>query len=99
MADNVFGLCVRAGWRDEVLSTRGERGAGYKTSNLPVTPPDAKPVLLAGVLFTMSFSSFLSTVTVSLCFLKFFHFYLLPNVMYVLYIFYTHQLSAVKVVY
>ncbi|MDD3773308.1 MAG: hypothetical protein PHC38_11730 [Weeksellaceae bacterium] len=50
MQPNVLGICVRAGWRDEVLSTRGERCAGDKTSNLQVTPPDAKPVL--GVRFS-----------------------------------------------
>ncbi|MGB4655528.1 MAG: hypothetical protein WBH98_08860, partial [Bacteroidales bacterium] len=43
---NGFGLYIRAGLREEVLSTRGERtGASYKGSSLHVTPPDAKPVL------------------------------------------------------
>jgi len=30
-------------------------GAGYKTSNLHVTPPDAKPVLAAGIYFVILF--------------------------------------------
>jgi len=35
---NGFGLCIRAGWRDEVLSTRGERRCGLQNFKFATHP-------------------------------------------------------------
>ena len=39
---NGAGLCVRAGWRAQPCQSETNARAGYKTSKLHVTPPNAK---------------------------------------------------------
>ena len=54
IAANVLGLCVRAGFQSTKLQVIPKIQLKHKAPSLHVSPPDAKPLLVAGLFLVRS---------------------------------------------